>query len=69
MNIKTFAVVKCWVMNKKSTPQASSMVPELLWHAGCPRRVGRSVWGGYIQCHRGGLARLVLWAEQEMLQG
>lgn len=24
MNIKTFAVVKCWVMNKHSTPRASS---------------------------------------------
>lgn len=40
MNIETFAVVKCWVMNKTSTPRASSMVPEPRWHAGCPRRVG-----------------------------
>lgn len=46
MNIKTFAVVKGWVMNKTSTPQASSMMPEPRWYAGCPRSVGSSARGG-----------------------
>lgn len=62
MNIKTFAVVKCWVLKKTSTPRASGTVLE-------PRGVSREGWQ---QCFGGKRAVPHRWvcqvrASQEML--
>lgn len=45
MNIKASAVVKCWVVCKNITPQASSVVPEQCWNARCPGRGERNDMG------------------------